>query len=52
MKEVKQAKPEDVLNGDRELFYDFRTNPTGEVIIKLRDLSQKPEFKDKFKDLD
>jgi len=40
---------EEMENGDIEVFYDFRKgDDKGEVIIKVRDLTKKKEYKDKF----
>lgn len=46
--DMQSATQEEINNGEREVFYDFRTNPNGEVIIKLRDLSKTKEFEGKF----
>ena len=38
MSNLSSAEPEDIENGDKEIFIDFRKKKDGELIIKLKDI--------------
>jgi len=48
----KPTTPSELANSTYEVFFDFRNDPLGKVIIKLRDITKTPEYKNEFKDHD
>lgn len=40
---IESISPREMENGEKEVFIDFRENPNGELLLKLKDLTKRDE---------